>query len=55
VLEGSEVTQLIEGVTLAPARTPPKPGGEDKPQPAARPEGGHRLPGLLEGERPQPA
>ena len=40
-------TQLIEGLPLAPARTPPKSGGEDKPQPAVRPESGHRLPGLL--------
>jgi cell division protease FtsH len=56
VLDGSEVKQLIEGVPLAPLRTAARSGGEEKPQqPAIRPETGHRLPGLREGENPQPA
>jgi cell division protease FtsH len=56
VLDGAEVNQLIEGLTLAPVRTAPRPGGDDKPLlPATRPEGGLRVPGLREGENPQPA
>jgi len=55
VLEGAEIQQLIAGVPLAPARIPPKRGGEGKPQPAAVPEEERRLPGLREGEHPQPA
>ncbi|MCS6952367.1 MAG: ATP-dependent zinc metalloprotease FtsH [Bryobacterales bacterium] len=55
VLEGAEVKQLIEGIPL-PARTPPSPAaGEASVQPVLRPEGGRRVPGLREGERPQPA
>ena len=56
VLDGSEVSQLIEGVALPPMVTVAKPGGEDRPQQTiVRPEGGHRVPALREGERPQPA
>jgi cell division protease FtsH len=55
VLDGAEVKQLIEGIPLAPVRTSGRPDSEEKPQVAARPEGGVRLPGLREGERPQPA
>jgi cell division protease FtsH len=55
VLDGGEVSQLIEGLALPPMVTVPKPGGEDRPQTIVRPEGGHRVPGLREGERPQPA
>jgi cell division protease FtsH len=55
VLDGAEVKQLIEGIPLAPIRASGRPDVEDKPQVAARPEGGLRLPGLREGEQPQPA
>ena len=55
VLDGAEVKQLIDGQTL-PA-LPPKPKKEsgEPTQQVLRPEGGRRLPGLSEGERPQPA
>jgi cell division protease FtsH len=55
VLEGSEVNQLIQGVSLGPVRTAPRGGGDDKTLPAVRPDGGPLLPGLREGESPQPA
>jgi cell division protease FtsH len=55
VLDGAEVKQLIEGTPLAPIRPAGRPDVEEKPQIAARPEGGHRLPALREDERPQPA
>jgi cell division protease FtsH len=56
VLEGHEVRQLIEGQTLAEVKTPKHTGSDvDKPQHVIRPEGGLRVPGLREGERPQPA
>ncbi|MBV8820978.1 MAG: ATP-dependent zinc metalloprotease FtsH, partial [Acidobacteriaceae bacterium] len=58
VLDGSEVKLLIDGGAL-PAFTSTKPtsGPNDgeKVQPVIRPEGGKGLPGLLGGERPQPA
>ncbi len=52
VLDGAEVMQLIEGTPLAPIRAPGRPDVEEKPQIAARPDGGHRLPALHEGEQP---
>ena len=54
ILDGNEVMQIINGEPLAPI----KPGGkdaEDHTQQVLRPEGGRRVPGLSEGERPQPA
>ncbi len=56
VLDGEEVKLLISGEIL-PARHTNNGGGESgKPQPAVRPEPGKGgLPGLLGGERPQPA
>ncbi len=56
VLDGDEVKLLISGEIL-PARHTNNGGGESgKPQPAVRPEPGKGgLPGLLGGERPQPA
>ena len=57
VLDGAEVRMLIEGQQL-PAFTgakPPSGGTPEKPQEVIRPEGGNRVPGLLGGERPQPA
>jgi cell division protease FtsH len=55
ILDGAEVMQLINGETLAPL--PPSAGKDsaDHTQQVLRPEGGRRVPGLNEGERPQPA
>jgi len=58
VLDGAEVLQIVQGKTL------PAHAGQDQAEHAGRrkdttgvrPEGGgRRLPGLGEGERPQPA
>jgi cell division protease FtsH len=54
VLDGAEVRVLIEGGTL-PAMATPKTPRPEQDKPAVRPEGGHPIPGLLGGERPQPA
>jgi cell division protease FtsH len=57
VLDGAEVKLLIDGGNL-PAFTSTKTTGPtdgEKTQPVIRPEGGKGLPGLLGGERPQPA
>jgi cell division protease FtsH len=54
VLDGEEVRRLIDGRDLS-VPTTASPGDEGKTQPVLRPEGGHRVPGLREGERPQPA
>ena len=56
ILDGAEVMQLINGETLAPL--PPSSSGKDAAdhtQQVLRPEGGRRVPGLNEGERPAPA
>ena len=57
VLDGSEVIQLINGETLAPAKyTSNNKSGEAKPQalkPESKPSGGLRVPPLMDG--PQPA
>ncbi len=56
ILDGAEVMQLINGETLAPL--PPSSDGKDSAdhtQQVLRPEAGRRVPGLNEGERPQPA
>jgi len=52
ILDGAEVMALIEGVSAAA-----EPAGADNQgsQQVIRPEGGRRVPGLIEGERPQPA
>ncbi len=52
VLDGSEVHQLIDGQTLA--AVPPPPPQDGGTQQVIKPEGGRRLPGMLEGG-PQPA
>ncbi len=57
VLDGADIKLLIEGkplpsVTAAPPRTPPE---EEPTQKVLRPEAGKRVPGLSEGEHPQPA
>ena len=54
VLDGAEVNQIIEGIPLSPRAPKPK-DSEDHSQQVLRPEGGRRLPGLSEGERPAPA
>jgi cell division protease FtsH len=55
ILDGNEVMQIIRGDALpAAAIQPPKDTG-DGTQHVLRPEPSRRLPGLSEGERPQPA
>jgi cell division protease FtsH len=54
VLDGAEVNQIIDGIPLSPRAPKPK-DSEDHSQQVIRPEGGRRLPGLSEGERPAPA
>ena len=54
ILDGNEVMQIIKGQPIEPI----KPGGmdaEDHTQQVLRPESARRVPGLNEGERPQPA
>jgi cell division protease FtsH len=54
VLDGAEVYQLIEGKTPLAAYQPPKSSSGDGTQQVIKPEGGRRVPGMLEGG-PQPA
>jgi len=53
ILDGAEVLQIIAGNTLPPYVKPKD--SEDHTQQVLRPEGGRRVSGLSEGERPQPA
>jgi cell division protease FtsH len=55
VLDGAEVRQLIDGHALPAYVKPAPPNSGDGSQQVIRPENGGRLPGLLGGERPQPA
>jgi cell division protease FtsH len=56
ILDGAEVLQIINGNTLPPRETPGGGKEAEGTQQVLRPEGpGRRLPGLSEGERPQPA
>ena len=55
VLDGSEVRALIEGSGLEAPAAPAAPADSASEQQVLRPEGGRRLPGLTEGERPLPA
>ena len=56
ILDGDEVMQIIKGQTLAPfAASGGGKDAEEHVQQVLRPEGGRRVPGLSEGERPQPA
>jgi len=55
ILDGAEVMQIIAGQTLAPLPPAAPKDTEDHTQQVLRPEGGRRVPGLSEGERPQPA
>ena len=54
VLDGNEVKLIIDGIPLAPRAVKSK-DSEDHTQQVLRPEGGRRVPGLSEGERPAPA
>ena len=55
VLDGEEIRKLIEGGTLAPLHPSGSPPDQGQTQQVLRPEGGRRVPGLIEGDRPQPA
>jgi cell division protease FtsH len=55
VLDGGEVKTLIDGGNLPPMSARPPKDTADQTQQVIRPEGGRRLPGLSEGERPAPA
>jgi cell division protease FtsH len=55
ILDGAEVLQIINGNTLPPRETPGGGKEVEGTQQVLRPEGARRLPGLSEGERPQPA
>ena len=55
ILDGDEVKRIIDGGTLPPRQLDGGKDAEDHTQQVIRPEGGRRLPGLSEGERPQPA
>jgi len=54
ILDGEEVKQLIRGEILPPRQQDGGKDAEDHTQQVLRPEG-RRVPGLSEGERPQPA
>jgi cell division protease FtsH len=55
ILDGNEVMQIIKGDTLPPVSAGPPKDTSDQTQQVLRPEPSRRLPGLSEGERPQPA
>jgi len=55
ILDGNEVMQIIKGDTLPPMPIVPPKDSADHTQQVLRPEPNRRLPGLSEGERPQPA
>jgi cell division protease FtsH len=55
ILDGNEVMQIINGLPLPPISSSGQKDSEDHTQQVLRPEGGRRMPGLSEGERPQPA
>ena len=53
ILDGHEVAQIINGEDLTPLSS--SKDSEDHTQQVLRPESGRRVPGLNEGENPQPA
>ena len=55
ILDGNEVMQIIKGDALPQAAIQPPKDSGDGTQHVLRPEPSRRLPGLSEGERPQPA
>jgi cell division protease FtsH len=54
ILDGNEVMQIVQGRAIEPVKSGSM-DAEDHTQQVLRPEGGRRVPGLNEGERPQPA
>src|ERR1035441_7481524 len=54
ILDGNEVMQIITGQPLEPLNASGQKDSEDHTQQVLRPESGRRVPGLSEGERPQP-
>ena len=55
ILDGAEVMAIIRGEPIAPLPPPSGPKDSEGTQQVLRPEGGRRVTGLSEGERPQPA
>jgi len=55
ILDGNEVMMIINGQPLEPLSKTGQKDSEDHTQHVLRPESGRRVPGLSEGERPQPA
>jgi cell division protease FtsH len=55
ILDGNEVLLIIKGDALPPMAAKPPKDSPDNTQQVLRPEPNRRLPGLSEGERPQPA
>ena len=55
ILDGAEVMKIVRGQPLDPMPTPDTKDSGGDTQQVLRPEGQRRLPGLTEGERPQPA
>jgi len=55
ILDGNEVMQIIKGDALPQPSAKPPQDTPDGTQQVLRPEPNRRLPGLSEGERPQPA
>ncbi len=55
ILDGAEVMQIIKGNSLPPRESSGGGKEAESTQQVLRPEGARRLPGLAEGERPQPA
>jgi cell division protease FtsH len=55
VLDGAEVTLLIDGQSLPDFQAPKPGGGGGGKQQVIRPDSAPRVAGLVEGERPQPA
>jgi cell division protease FtsH len=55
VLDGEEIRKLIAGEELRPLHAAPPPSDHGQTQQVLRPESGRRVPGFVEGDRPQPA
>jgi len=55
VLDGEEIRKLIEGDKLPPLHPASTPPDQGQTQQVLRPESSRRVPGLIEGDRPQPA
>jgi cell division protease FtsH len=55
VLDGAEVRIIVDGGSLPPRAPGVSKDTADHTQQVIRPEGGRRVPGLTDGESPQPA